>query len=179
MENKLSFERKISFEPLLISIFLGITIAAIAYSIFSKYPLIWIICGLIAFGIESMLIYPKYLLNSYGYWRIEDKGIYYYDYGTWNKKIQAIFFPSREKPVELLFGNINGFSIIDGKSIMNTQYPLGGTLRAPLARRIHYLVLETNQGQIKLNCAWKANGIPTTQDDIREIVELMNLRISQ
>jgi len=177
MENELSFERKISFEPLLISIFLGAMVAAIIYSIFPRYPLIGVICGLVAFILEALLIYPRYLSNSYGYWKITDNGIYYYDYSTWQKRIKAIFLPSHEKFKKLTFDNIKKFSVVDGKSIMNTQHPLGGSLKAPLARRIHCLVIETNHQQIRLNCAWTSAGLPTTAADIKEIVKMINSRM--
>lgn len=177
MEKELSFARKINFEPLLISIFFGMIVATIVYSIFPKNPLIWSVCGILAFVLESMLFYPKYLSNSYGYWKIDNQGIYYYDYSTWKKRIIAIFLPIRERPIELPFSAIQTFSIVDGKSIMNTQYPLGGTLKAPLARTIHYLVIETDHRELKLNCAWKASGIPTTSEDIDKVVEMINSKI--
>jgi len=178
MENELSFERKISFEPLMISLFLGAMVAAIFYSIFPKYPLIGVMLGLVSFILEVGLVYPRYLSNSYGYWKINDQGIYYYDYSTWSKCMRAIFLPSQEKFQKLSFSNIKNFSIIDGKSIMNTQEPLGGSLRAPLARKIHCLVIETNHQKIKLNCAWTAAGIPTTSADIKKIVTLINSKMS-
>ncbi|KRN99255.1 hypothetical protein [Companilactobacillus kimchiensis] len=177
MENELSFERKISFEPLLISIFFGIIVATIMYSMFPKFPLIGLICGMAAFVLESMLIYPRYLSKSYGYWKIDNQGIYYYDYSTWIKRIRAIFLPANEKVREIPFSNIKTFSVVDGKSIMNTQHPLGGSLKAPLARKIHCFVIETNHQKVRLNCAWKTSGIPTTPADINRIVTLINSRI--
>lgn len=177
MENELSFARKINFEPLLLSAFFGIVISTIVYSILPKYPSAWILCGVLAFILESMLIYPRSLSNFYGYWKINDRGIYYYDYSTWEKRILAIFLPGHEKITELPFSDIKAFSVIDGKSIMNTQYPLGGALKAPLARKIHYLVIETNNREIKLNFAWKSTGIPTTSTDIDKVVELLNSKI--
>lgn len=177
MEKELSFERKISFKPLLISIFLGIMVATIICSLFPKYPLIGIIFGVIAFGLESTLIYPRYLPSYYGYWKIGTKGIYYYDYGSWSKKIQAIFLPRQNKFCIIPFSDIKRFSIVDGKSIMNTQYPLGGSLNTPLARKINCLVIDTDQQTIRLNCAWKSSGIPTTQTDIKNVVSYINSRI--
>lgn len=177
MENELSFARKINFEPLLLSIFFGMIVATIIYSIFPQYPLIWSVSGILAFIFESMLIYPKSLSNSFGYWKIDDQGIYYYDYSTWKKRIAAIFLPSFEKPLELPFSAIEAFSIVDGKSIMDTQNPLGGRLNAPLARKIHYLVIKTNHRELKLNCAWKTSGIPTTPADIDKVVELLNAKV--
>lgn len=177
MEKELSFERKISFEPLLISIFFGVIVATIGYSMFPKYPLIGIFVGVLAFLLESTLIYPRYLSNSYGYWKIDDKGIYYYDYSTWTKRIQAIFLPSHEKFRIVPFSAIKNFSVVDGKSIMNTQEPLGGSLTAPLARKIHCFVIETNHQKVRLNCAWKSSGIPTTQEDIRNVVQYINSKM--
>jgi len=60
---------------------------------------------------------------------------------------------------------------------MNTQHPLGGSLKAPLARRIHCLVIETNHQQIRLNCAWTSAGLPTTAADIKEIVKMINSKM--
>lgn len=177
MENELSFERKISFEPLLISIFLGVVIATIFYSIFPKYPLISLILGILAFVSESTVIYPKYLSKSYGYWKIDDQGVYYYDYSTWEKRVLAIFLPKREKVIKMPFADIKNFSIVDGKSIMNTQYPLGGSLGVPLTRRINCLVIRTGHRQVRLNCAWKSSGIPTTADDIKKIVEFIDSKM--
>lgn len=177
MEKELSFERKISFEPLLISIFLGIMVAAIVYSLFPKYPLIGIVLGVVAFVLESMLIYPRYLSSYYGYWKIDDKGIYYYDYSTWTKRIQAIFMPEHERFRIMPFSDIKRFSVVDGKSIMNTQHPLGGSLKAPLARKIHCFVIATDHQEVRLNCAWKSSGIPTTQTDIKKIVSYIDSKI--
>lgn len=177
MEKELSFARKINFEPLLISIFFGIVVGTITYSMFPNSPLIWTLCGILAFIVESMLIYPRYLSNSYGYWKIDNQGIYYYDYSTWKKKIRAIFLPSYEKPIAVPYSAIKAFSVVDGKSIMNTQYPLGGALNVPLARKIYYLVIRTSHHEVKLSCAWKASGIPTTTADIQKVVELLNSKL--
>lgn len=177
MEKELSFQRKISFGPLLTSIFFGILVGAIVYSILPNNPFIWIISGIIAFAIESMLIYPRYLVKTYGYWKIDKQGINYYDYSSWKKEVAAIFFPLQEKPTRLNFSDIKAFSVVDGKSIMNTQYPLGGSLKAPLARTIHCFVFKTNYDEIKLNCAWKTSGIPTTTDDIKKVVSMINSKI--
>lgn len=177
MEKQLSFARKISFAPLLISIFMGIIVTAIVYSIVPNSPSVWISFGILGFIVESLLIYPRYLADTYGYWKIDEQGIHYYDYSTWKKEVRAIFLPVREKPSKLSFADIKNFSVVDGKSIMNTQYPLGGTLKAPLARKIHYLVIQTNNDEVRLNCAWKTSGIPTTQDDIKRVVELINSKI--
>jgi len=174
MEKGLSFARKINFAPLLTSIFFGIIISTIVYSIFPQYPVIWIICGVLAFMIESMLIYPKHFNNTYGYWKIDDQGIHYYDYSTWQKRLYAIYFPLLEKPVEVPYSAIKTFSLIDGKSIMNTRYPLGGVLNTPQARKIHYLVIQTNQRKVKLSCAWKSSGIPTTSADIQKVNNFLN-----
>ncbi|MFH5811724.1 hypothetical protein [Companilactobacillus sp. FL22-1] len=177
MEQELSFARKINFEPLLISIFFGIVVAAIIYSMVPQLPLIWIVCGILAFAIDSMLIYPVCLSDSYGYWKLDDQGIYYYDYSDWKKKIQAIFLPFAKKPIEVPYSAIRDFSIIEGKSILNSQYPLGGPLKVPLSRKIHYLVIQTDHSQIKLNCAWKSTGIPTTDDDIKRLVEIIKSKV--
>jgi hypothetical protein len=177
MENELSFERKISFGPLLISIFFGIVIGTIVYSIFPKFPLVGVILGILAFISESMVIYPKYLSKSYGYWKVDDQGIHYYDYSTWKKRVLAVFLPEHEKVIAVPFSDIQMFSVVDGKSIMNTQYPLGGALGVPLARKIHCLVIKTNQRQVRLSFAWKASGIPTTADDIKKVVEFINLKM--
>ncbi|HCD06908.1 MAG TPA: hypothetical protein DEQ50_01350 [Lactobacillus sp.] len=74
MENGLSFERKISFEPLLISIILGLVIGIIIWSIFPKYLLLGIILGIVSFILESLLIYPKYLSELYDYWYVDTQG---------------------------------------------------------------------------------------------------------
>lgn len=177
LENKLSFERKISFEPLLTSIFLGIVVAIIVYSIFPKLLILSVVIGIIAFLTETLLIYPNYLINSYGYWQIGSKGIYYYDYSTWVKRIQAIYLPKYEKTSELPFSDIEKISIESGKSIMNTQNPSGGDLRTPLTRRISYFVIQTGDRNVKLNCAWRSTGIPITQSDIKDIFNLLNSKI--
>jgi len=177
MEKELSFERKISFEPLLISIFFGIIVTTIIYSIFPNYPLIGIVSGCGAFAIESLLIYPRYLAKSYGYWRLDSIGIHYYDYSTWGRRIQAIFFPLRKGVLELPYSDIKTFSVVDDKSIMNTQNPLGGSLNMPMARKVYYLLIKTDHQEIRLNCAWKSSGLPMTATDIKKITELINSRM--
>lgn len=177
MENGLSFERKISFEPLLISIILGLVIGIIIWSIFPKYLLLGIILGIVSFILESLLIYPKYLSELYDYWYVDTQGVHYYDYSTWGKRVQAIFLPLWKKKCHLSFSKIRSVSVLDGKSIMNTQYPLGGTFKAPLTRKIHYLLLQTDQQQIRLRFAWRSSGIPTTDNDIKEIKKYIDKKI--
>ncbi|MFC6175650.1 hypothetical protein ACFQAV_02315 [Companilactobacillus huachuanensis] len=177
MEKELSFAKKINFEPLLISIFFGIILATIFYSIFPMYPLIGIVMGLLGFAFDSLLIYPKYLTKYYGYWKVDDHGIRYYDYGTWNKKVQAIFSPSSGRVVDVPYSSIKAFVVVDGQSIMNTQSSLGGALNKPLTRKIHYLIIQTNQRNVKLSFAWNSSGIPTTPTDIKNVVELINSKI--
>lgn len=177
MEKGLSFARKINFEPLLISIFFGIIVAVISYAIFPMYPLVWVAVGILAFAVESLLIYPKYFSNYYGYWKADDRGIHYYDYGTWSKKVQTIFSPASGKSVDVPYSAIKAFVVVDGQTIMNTQTTRGGAFNKPLTRKIQYLIVQTKYREVKLNCTWDSAGAPTTATDIKNVVELINSKI--
>ena len=177
MEKGLSFARKINFEPLLISIFFGIVVATISYAIFPNYPLVWIAVGILAFAVESLLIYPKYLSNYYGYWNADGSGIHYSDYGTWNKKVQAIFSPLSRKTIDVPYSAIKTFVVVDGQTIMNTQNTRGGAFNRSLTRKVQYLIVQTHEREVKLNCAWNSAGTPTTATDIKNVVELINSKI--
>lgn len=175
MKREFSFAKKVSFKPLLMSIFFGLVMATISYSIFPSYPTIWLVTGVIAFLIESLVIYPIYWPQVYGLWRIDHQGIFYYDYKNWQKRVAAIFLPFLQTPTRLSFTDIKSFSIVDGKSILNTDNISGGSLKPPFHRRQYYLLLKTvGHPLIKLNLSWTTDGSVVTKEKVDQTVQLLN-----
>lgn len=175
MKNEFSFAKKVSFKPLLMSLFFGFMVATISYSIFPTDPLIWVFLGLVAFLINSLVIYPVYWESYYGLWGIDHQGIFYYDYTTWQNKVAAIFLPFLQRPIRLSFTDIKSFSIVDGKNILNTDNISGGRLISPFNRKQHYLLLQAvNHPLIKLNLSWTTDGSVVTQEKINQTVQLLN-----
>lgn len=177
MEKELNFQRKISFKPLAVSVYFGISISIIVYSLFTHELIFWISSGIIAFFIQSLVIYPHYFNRYYGYWRINKEGIYYYNYNNWGKIVKAILFPFNESAIKLPYSSIETFLMVDGKSIMNTKYLSGGPFMASLNRRGHYVIINTGSSKIKLVCDWKNNKFSVDKEDINQIVELLNSNI--
>src|SRR5699024_6158615 len=84
----LEFGRKVSYKPLLVIVAVSLIIGAFIY-IFSDSIMI---AG--AFAILCLVIgpflYSINLNNNYGYWEVTDKGIYFYDYSTLDRKFQLL-----------------------------------------------------------------------------------------
>ncbi|GEO57952.1 hypothetical protein [Companilactobacillus bobalius] len=173
MENELRFARKISFKPLLGSIFLGVAVGVVIISIFPNEPLMSILCGTVAFLIDSMLIYPWSLKHFYGGWKITAKGIYYIDDGTWNKKVKLIYLPFLQQDKFIPLSEIQAFSIIDGVNLMNSHNIAGGTLNRPINRPEHLLIVETRQGQVTLNLSWNYKGEAVSDKKINQILAIL------
>src|SRR5699024_11310841 len=95
----LEFGRKVSYKPLLVIVAVSLIIGAFIY-IFSDSIMI---AG--AFAILCLVIgpflYSINLNNNYGYWEVTDKGIYFYDYSTLDRKLSAIIVRSEEHTSEL------------------------------------------------------------------------------
>lgn len=173
METEFSFARKISFEPLLGSFFLGVAVGVVVISIFPNKPLMSTLCGIVAFLIDSMVIYPRSLKHFYNGWKINTKGIYYVDDGTWNKRIKLIYLPFVQQYKYLPLSQIRSFAVSDGKDIMNTQNIIGGPINHPLSRKERLLVVNTDQGQLVLNLSWDYKGDTVTDKKVNQIVSIL------
>ncbi len=177
MDRELSFERKISFEPLLISIFFGSVVAIIVYTIFPMVPIFALIIGILVFGIDNLVIFPRSLEKFYDYWSIDKTGIYYSDYDTWSKQLLAIFLPMSRQLKRIPFEQIKSFAIVDGENIMNTQVPDGGKLNNPLARKTHYLIISTVNKKVCLHCAWTSDNLPVSADELKRLISFLNSKM--
>lgn len=173
MENELRFAKKISFKPLLGSIFFGIAVSVVVISIFPNEPLMSILCGIVGFLIDSMLIYPWSLKHFYGGWTITTKGIYYVEDGTWNKKVRLIYLPFLQQDKFIPLSEIQSFSIIDGVNLMNSHNIIGGTLKQPINRSERLLIVETRQGQVTLNLSWNYKGETVTDKKVNQILAIL------
>lgn len=177
MDRELNFERKISFEPLLISIFFGIVVAIIVYVIFPTMPIFALTGGILAFGIDSLVIFPKSLEKFYDYWSVDETGIYYSNYDTWSKQLLAIFWPAKKELQRISFEQIKSFAIVDGKTVMNTQNPVGGELNYPLARKTHCLIVSTDNKKICLRCAWTNDESPVSENELKRLISFLNSKM--
>lgn len=173
MENELRFARKISFKPLLGSIFLGVAVGVVITSIFPNEPLMSTLCGIVAFLIDSMVIYPWSLKHFYDGWKISTKGIYYVDAGAWNKRVKSIYLPFLQQDKFIPLSEIQSFSIINGANLMNSQNITGGTLNRPISRLERLLVVETRQGQVTLNLSWNCKGEAVTDKKVNQILAIL------
>lgn len=177
MDREMSFERKINFEPLLISIFFGIVVTVIVYAIFPTMPIFAITGGILAFGVDSLVIFPKSLEKFYDYWSVDETGIYYSDYDTWSKQLVAVFLPMKKQLQKIPFDQIRSFALVDGKNIMNTQNPTGGELNYPLARKTHCLIVSTDNKKIQLRCTWTNDESKASENDIKSLISFLNSKI--
>lgn len=173
MENELRFARKISFKPLLGSIFLGIAVGVVIISIFPNEPLLSILCCVVAFLIDSTMIYPQSLKRFYGGWKINNRGIYYVDTETWGKKLKLIYLPLLQEYKFIPLSRIQAFSIIDGVSLMNSQSITGGTLNRPISRPERLLVVKTEHGQVYLNLSWDSKGKAVTDKKVNQTLAIL------
>jgi len=177
MENEFSFAKKISFKPLLTSFFFGVMVAIIVHVIFPQNLLLWILCGIGAFLIESLLVYPLSLAKEYGFWKIDSQGIHYDDYSTWNKQVQAIYLPLLKKTTYLSLSDIKDFAVTTGEDILNSEEPDGGQLQMPLNRKAHYLVVHTKTSQkLILDLSWNTLGTGVSDTEIDQTIELLNAK---
>ena len=69
-----SFARKISGKPLFNSLIFGAAIGTFIFIIFRQNYLAGIITGILAFLIQSIIIYPRNLPTLYGFWKITQTG---------------------------------------------------------------------------------------------------------
>lgn len=177
MDRELNFERKISFEPLLISIFFGIVVTIIVYALFSTMPIFALVGGILAFGIDSLVIFPRSLEKFYDYWSVDETGIYYSDYDTWSKQLLAIFLPMSRQLKKLPFEQIRSFAIVDGKNIMNTQTSNGGKLNDSWVRKTHNLIVSTDNKNICLRCAWTSTNLPVSENELKKLISFLNSKM--
>lgn len=176
MENELSFARKISFKPLLSSIFLGTMVEVMASVVFSKVILLAILCGILAMLIDSLVIYPRYLKELYGGWRIDQTGVYYVDYDSWLKRVALIYFPLHQKSIFVPPSAINSFKIVNGPVIINSQTVNGGILDVSQFCHEKYLVVFIDNGEVNLELTWDSQGKVSERKNIDRLITLLKHR---
>ncbi|WP_201307113.1 hypothetical protein [Companilactobacillus farciminis] len=148
----LEFGRKVSYKPLLVIVAVSLIIGAFIY-IFSDSIMI---AG--AFAILCLVIgpflYSINLNNNYGYWEVTDKGIYFYDYSTLDRKLSAIIVPAKTNQEFLEFSKIAKISLVSGEGIKVPDNIVGGvffSVYAPERLLVNlatpfYLELKTTDG---------------------------------
>jgi len=178
MEDKFSFSKQISFKPLLTSIFFGVMVGTVVYAIYPRLPIIWIILGIGAFLIESLVIYPLSLAKLYGLWSINPEGIRYYDFSTWQEKVRAIYLPLSVKESFLNLSDIKHYSVVSGEEILNSQNYLGGAMNQPLNRKAMYLVITSKSNKkLILNLSWTTQGSPVSDKEIDKTIDILNSKL--
>ncbi|MQS75730.1 hypothetical protein [Companilactobacillus halodurans] len=160
------FARKLSFKPLFNSFVLGMAVGIFMYAIFGRSLVAGLIFGLIAFLILSVIVYPRSLPSLYGYWRVTDGNVYYYDYSTWTKRILAIFLPLTKKQEKVSFEDIESYSLIVNKNA-NKYVP-------------HYIVLKVDDGHdIALDVSWNLLKSGDPEKDVEWVVDFITNKLNQ
>lgn len=162
------FDRKLNFEPLFDSLKFGLVVGIFCYLSFGWHPLIGLFAGLVAFGIESSLIYPLNLAKLYGYWHVDNTGIYYYDYQTLTKRIKAILLPQLETQTQIKFAQITNLKVVTSDEVSYLS-------KTPAwLRKDYYLELTLVDGQtIDLDLSWNTRGQATNQSQIDQAVNFI------
>ncbi|WCG35665.1 hypothetical protein [Companilactobacillus farciminis] len=149
---KLEFGRKVSYKPLLVIVAVSLIIGAFIYTFSDSI----MIAG--AFAILCLVIgpflYSINLNNNYGYWEVTDKGIYFYDYSTLDRKLSAIIVPAKTNQEFLEFSKIAKISLVSGEGIKVPDNIVGGVffnVYAPERLLVNlatpfYLELKTTDG---------------------------------
>lgn len=107
---KLTFGRKISYRPMLISVFIGLIIGWFLYLI-AKSLVVGILFGLISF-IVVVGLYALNLTRSFGYWETTSTGIKYYDYGSAAKSFKAILMPFKVNQQQVDFTDVTAANLV-------------------------------------------------------------------
>lgn len=161
-----SFARKLTWKPLVNSLIFGAAIGTSTFIILNQNWGIGISVGILAFFFESLILYPRYLPRLYGLWRINDGNIYYYDYSTWQKRIQAIFLPFKERQVAIPFNEIDFYSLIVS-SKNNKVTP-------------RYIVLRLDDGHdVALDISWNVSRSGKPEKDVEWVVDFITSKLNQ
>lgn len=161
-----SFARKLSGKPLFNSLVFGAAIGVFIFIAFRQDIAAGIIWGETAFLILSSLIYPRYLPSLYGWWKVNNGAISYYDYSTWSKRIKSIFFPFAQKQKSVNFENILSYSLVLSKK---------NDLWTP-----HYILLKLDDGHdVALDVSWNLLKSGAPQKDVEWVVDFITSKLNQ
>lgn len=161
-----SFARKLNWIPLINSVIFGAAIGSFVFIILNGNIAAGIVCGVAAFLIQSMVIYPRYLPSLYGQWKITEGEVSYYDYSTWAKRIKAIFLPLVQKQKSVSFEDILSYSLVVSKQ-SNKWTP-------------HYILLQVDDGHdVALDLSWNLLKSGAPQKDVEWVVDFITTKLNQ
>lgn len=160
------FARKLNWKPLFNSLIFGTAIGTFIYILLKHDLLMGIVVGVIAFLIQSVIIYPRYLPSLYGCWKISEGSVSYYDYSTWTKRIQAIFLPVVKKQKSVSFDNIMSYSLVVSKKA-DKWTP-------------HYILLKLDNGHnVALDLSWNLLKSGEPGKDVEWVVDFITNKLHQ
>ncbi|APX71272.1 hypothetical protein M5C72_10945 [Companilactobacillus allii] len=111
----IKFGKKINYYPLLITLVISIFVGYLI-SITSNELKLGIIFGLVCL-IVILSIFTVNIDGNHSYWLVTEKGIYYYDYSKFTKRVAAILFPSFTNRLLITFTEINSISLVVGEGM--------------------------------------------------------------
>ncbi|KRL42869.1 hypothetical protein FD29_GL001520 [Companilactobacillus mindensis DSM 14500] len=168
MKMKRSFARKPSLKPLFNSLIFGAAIGTFSFIILQRNFLWGAITGVLAFLIQSTLVYPRSLPTLYNSWSVTEKDIYYYDYSTWAKRLKAIFLPLAKKQNTVSFDDIDFYSLVVNKD-------KSGNKIIP-----HYIILRLNNGHnVILDLSWNLSKSGAPEKDVEWAVDFITNKLGQ
>lgn len=163
-----SFARKLNWKPLFNSLIFGAAIGAFIYILFGQNMSAGLTFGIVAFLIQSLIIYPRYLPSLYGRWKVTDGNVYYYDYHTWTKRILAIFLPFFKKQKSVGFDDIMSYSLVVSKNKSGDRW-------LP-----HYIVLRMDDGDdVALDVSWNIHKSGKPEKDVEWVVDFLTSKTNQ
>ncbi|CAJ1196950.1 hypothetical protein [Companilactobacillus nantensis] len=161
-----SFARKLNWKPLFNSLIFGAAIGTFVYILLKRDIALGIMFGIIAFLIQSIVIYPRYLPSLYGCWKINEGSVSYYDYSTWSKRIKAIFLPVSKKQKSVSFENIMSYSLVVSKK-SDKWTP-------------HYILLKLDNGHnVALDLSWNLLKSGAPGKDVEWVVDYITNKLHQ
>ncbi|PMD68371.1 hypothetical protein [Companilactobacillus nuruki] len=161
-----SFARKLNLKPLFNSLIFGTAIGTFVFILFKQALFLGLVAGILAFLLESLIIYPHYLPTLYGLWKITNEDIYYYDYSTWQKRIQAIFLPTVKRQQAIPFSDIKSYALVVSKKA-DKWTP-------------HYIVLRIDNGDsIALDLSWNLLKTGAPEKDVEWVVDFITSKLGQ
>lgn len=163
-----SFARKLNWKPLFNSLIFGAALGTFIFIILKQNYVAGFTVGILAFLIQSIIIYPRSLPTLYGFWQITDKDVYYYDYSTWKKRIKAIFLPLAKKQEIVPFENIQSYSLVVNKDQASNKV-------TP-----HFIILRLDDGHdVALDLSWNLSKSGAPEKDVEWAVDFINEKLDQ
>lgn len=166
MKMEKTFARELNWKPMINSLIFGVAIGTFVFILTDQNRGLSLLIGIIAFMIQSLVIYPHYLPSLYGYWKITNNSIYYYDYNSWYKRINAIFLPASKGQTKVSFENIKSYALIVSKR--NDKW-------VP-----HFIVLRIDDGSnVLLDVSWNLNKSGAPEEDVEWVVDFITSKLNQ